>query len=136
MNILAFIKPKNNVVFVYDHDSIKEALNKLEHCRYTSIPIINKEGNYVGTLTEGDLLWAIKNQTNFDFNKAETISVSQIRRFRDYVSINMNSQMDELIIKSTTENFVPVVDDHNLFIGIVTRKDIINYFFEHNFIVL
>jgi CBS domain-containing protein len=136
MNILAFIKPKNNVVYVYDDDTLKEALSKLEHCRFTSIPILNREGNYVGTLTEGDLLWAIKNETNFDCKKAETIFVSQIRRFRDYVSINMNSNIDELIIKSTTENFVPVVDDHNLFIGIVTRKDIINYFFEHNFIVL
>ncbi|MGD9605324.1 MAG: CBS domain-containing protein [Bacilli bacterium] len=136
MNILAFIKPKNNVVFIYDDDTLQEALHKLEHCRYTSIPIINREGNYVGTLTEGDLLWAIKNQTDFDFKKAEKILVSDVRRFRDYVSINMNSKMDELIIKSTTENFVPVVDDHNLFIGIVTRKDIINYFFEHNFIVL
>ncbi|HPX84155.1 MAG TPA: CBS domain-containing protein [Bacilli bacterium] len=136
MNILAFIKPKSEVVFVYDDDTIQEALNKLEQCRFSSIPILTRDGNYFGTLTEGDLLWAIKNQTNFDFKKAETILISQIRRFRDYVSINMNSKMDELIMKSTTENFVPVVDDHNLFIGIITRKNIINYFFEHNFIVL
>jgi CBS domain-containing protein len=136
MNILGFIKPKDNVVFVYEDETLGDALNKLEHCRFTSIPIINREGYYFGTLTEGDLLWAIKNNTNFDFKKTDEILVSEIHRFRDYVSINMNSNIDELIVKSTTENFVPVVDDHNLFIGIVTRKDIINYFFEHNFIVL
>ena len=34
--------------------------------------------------------------------------------------------MNDLIIKATTENFVPVLDDRNKFIGIVTRTDIEN----------
>ena len=136
MNILAFVKPKNDVTFVYDDETIKQALAKLENQRFTSIPVLNREGNYVGTLTEGDLLWAIKNMKNFDIKKAEGILISEIKRFRDYESITIQGKMNELIIKATTANFVPVVDEHNLFIGIVTRKDIINYFFEHNFIVL
>lgn len=136
MNILAFVKPKNDVTFVYDDETIKQALAKLENQRFTSIPVLNREGNYVGTLTEGDLLWAIKNMKNFDVKKAEGILISEIKRFRDYESITIQGKMNELIIKATTANFVPVVDEHNLFIGIVTRKDIINYFFEHNFIVL
>ena len=46
--------------------------------------------------------------------------------------ININADMKDLIIKATAENFVPVLDDRNKFIGIVTRTNIIKYFFERN----
>ncbi|MDD3171342.1 MAG: CBS domain-containing protein [Bacilli bacterium] len=136
MNILAFTKPKNEVVFVYNDETVKEVLDKLENHRFTSVPILDREGNYVGTITEGDLLWGIKRIANFNITLAEELPLSKIPRFRDYVTINIDANMDELISKATTENFIPVVDSHNLFIGIVTRKSIINYFLEHNFIVL
>ena len=136
MNILAFVKPKNDVVFVYDDDTVKDALVKLENHRFTSIPVLNKDGNYIGTLTEGDLLWNIKNIVNFSMKQAEKMSIKELKRFRDYEIIEITANMSELINKATTENFVPVVDQHGLFIGIITRKEIIKYFFEHNFIVL
>ncbi|MDD4212516.1 MAG: CBS domain-containing protein [Bacilli bacterium] len=136
MNILAFVKPKNDVIFVYDNDTLKDALAKLESHRFTSIPVLNKEGNYIGTITEGDLLWNIKNVTNFNMKHAEKMLVKELKRFRDYETIQITANMNELITKATMENFVPVVDQHDLFIGIVTRKAIINYFFDHNFIVL
>lgn len=136
MNIIAFIIPKNEVVFVYDHDTVKEALLKLETHRFTSIPVLNQEGNYIGTLTEGDLLWNIKNLVKFNMNTADKMLIKDLKRFRDYETIQMTASINELITKATSENFVPVVDQHGLFIGIVTRKVIINYFFEHNFIVL
>jgi CBS-domain-containing membrane protein len=136
MNILAFIIPKNEVVFVYDHDTVKEALLKLEIHRFTAIPVLNQEGNYIGTITEGDLLWNIKNLAKFNMNTADKMLIKDLKRFRDYETIQMTASMNELITKATSENFVPVVDQHGMFIGIVTRKVIINYFFEHNFIVL
>ncbi len=136
MNILAFIKPKNDVIFVYDSDTVKDALVKLETHRFTSIPVLDKDGNYVGTITEGDLLWNIKNIAKFDLKKIEGMHISNIKRFRDYETIQATAEMSELIAKATTENFVPVVDQHGLFLGIITRKSILDYFFEHNFIVL
>jgi len=136
MKILPFVKPKSEVVFVYDDDTVKDALAKLEKHRFSSIPILNREGYYIGTLTEGDLLWGIKESNNFNINKADSLLISSFRRHRDYLTINIDANMDELISKAMNENFVPVVNSHNLFIGIVTRKSIINYFLEHNFIVL
>ena len=136
MKILPFVKPKSEVVFVYDDDTVKDALAKLEKHRFSSISILNREGYYIGTLTEGDLLWGIKESNNFNINKADSLLISSFRRHRDYLTINIDANMDELISKAMNENFVPVVDSHNLFIGIVTRKSIINYFLEHNFIVL
>ncbi|HKM29409.1 MAG TPA: CBS domain-containing protein [Bacilli bacterium] len=136
MKILPFIKPKSEVVFVYNDDTVQNALASLEKHRFSSIPILDREGYYVGTLTEGDLLWGIKANCNFNIQKANSLLISNFKRYRDYLTINIDANMDELISKAMNENFVPVVDAHNLFIGIVTRKSIINYFLEHNFIVL
>jgi CBS domain-containing protein len=136
MKIHAFVKPKEEVDFIYDDNTISEVLTKMEIHRYTSIPIINREGSYVGTLTEGDLLWHIKKTPHFDLNKVEKMKVSSVKRQRDYEAIHIEANIDELIIKASNENFVPVLNDQNLFIGIVTRKTLLNYFFEHNFIVL
>lgn len=136
MDILAFIKPKHEVIFVRSTTTIKEALTKMEEHRFTAIPIIDTEGKYFGTLTEGDLFWEIKRTGHFDIAKAEKILVGDIHRHRDYQAINSKAEMVELIAKAGEENFVPVVDDNGHFMGIITRKTLLNYFFEHNFIVL
>ncbi|MFA6611576.1 MAG: CBS domain-containing protein, partial [Bacilli bacterium] len=120
MKILSFIKPKSEVVFVYRDDTVKDALAKLEKTRFSSIPILDREGYYVGTLAEGDLLWGIKEISNFNVNHADNLLISNFKRHRDYLAINIDANMDELISKAMNENFVPVVDSHNLFIGIVT----------------
>ena len=104
----------------------------MERYRYTTVPILNDDGEYVGTLSEGDILWEIKNRNCFDLKTAELTKIGSIRRHRDNLPININADMNDLIIKATAENFVPVLDDRNKFIGIVTRTDIIKYFFEKN----
>ena len=79
MNILFFLKPKQQVVYIYDDFTIRQALEKMEYHRYTSIPIINKEGDYIGTLSEGDILWEIKNRHQFNLSEAENIKISEVQ---------------------------------------------------------
>ena len=55
MNILFFLRPKNEVAYLYDDFSLRQTLEKMEYYKYSAIPIIDKKGCYVGTLTEGDL---------------------------------------------------------------------------------
>ena len=127
MNILFFMTPKEKVAYIYDTYTIRQTLEKMEYHRYSSIPIINKEGKYVGTISEGDLLWYIKNHHNLDFKKAEEILITEVPRKHDNYGIYVNTKIDDLIVASTQQNFIPVLDDRDKFIGIVTRKDIIQY---------
>ena len=60
MNIMFFLTPKSNVAYIYDDYSLRQALEKMEYHQYSAIPMIDRRGHYVGTLTEGDLLWYIK----------------------------------------------------------------------------
>lgn len=132
MNILFFLTPKCEVAYIEEDDSLRQALEKMEHHRYTAIPILTKDGRYYGTLTEGDLLWGIKNQLNLDLKEAEHIRITEIPR-RDYNSpVNIRATMEDLMHKALNQNFVPVIDDEERFIGIITRRDLINYFYHQN----
>lgn len=128
MNVLFFLKPKKEVVYINDNFTIRQTLEKMERNRFTVVPVINDEGEYVGTLSEGDILWEIKNRYDFDLKTAEKIKINSVKRNRDYAPIDVNANMHDLVIKATSANFVPVIDDRKKFIGIVTRTDIIKYF--------
>ncbi len=130
MNILFFLKPKATVEYLVENYSLRQAMEKMEVHRYSSIPIISKTGEYIGTLSEGDILWHIKQLGEFDLIDSEDINITKIKRFRDNSPIKVNSNIQDLINVSKTQNFVPVVDDRNMFIGIVTRQDIITYFYD------
>lgn len=127
MNVLFFLTPKSELAYLYDDFSLRQALEKMEHYRYSAVPVINRRGNYVGTLTEGDLLWDIKDQYLLDLHKAEDIPLSQIRRHWYNEPVNVNCEIEDLVLTSMNQNFVPVIDDNQIFIGIITRKDIIQY---------
>lgn len=131
MNILFFLKPKNDVAYIYDYCTLRQVLETMEFHKYASIPMLNKEGEYVGTMTEGDLLWEIKNYTDLNVKKSETIFIKDFPRRADYDVVRADSDMEDLIKKAMNQNFVPVVDDQNKFIGIITRKSIIEYCFEN-----
>ena len=132
MNILFFLKPKDEVEFVYDDFSIRQTLEKLDIYGYSAIPILDREGKYIDVISEGDILMYIKNNKDYNLKKAENTNIKQINIRRKTISINVMSNMEDLLDLTLNQNFVPVVDDLNSFIGIITRKDIIKYFYKKN----
>lgn len=130
MNILFFLKPKNEVAYIYDYCTLRQVLESMEYHKYASIPMLNRQGEYVGTMTEGDLLWGIKRYTNLNLKEAENIFIQDFPRKADYAAVSADSDMEDLIQKAMNQNFVPVVDDGGKFIGIITRRSIIEYCYE------
>lgn len=130
MNILFFLKPKSEIACIYDYHTVRQALEIMEFHKYSCVPILNKEGNYVGSISEGDLLWTMKKLDIFRIKDAEDISIMKIERRLDYQSVTAKSDMEDLIGRAMEQNFVPVVDDQQHFIGIITRRDIIGYCYD------
>jgi CBS domain-containing protein len=130
MNVLFFLKPKREVAYLKDDYTLRQAIEKMERSGFTAIPMINRKGEYVGTLTEGDLLWAIKERYNMNLRDAEEISVQAVPRRMCFDPISVNADMEDIVSKAMNQNFVPVVDDKRVFIGIITRKDIIEFCYE------
>ncbi|HEY9573950.1 MAG TPA: CBS domain-containing protein [Lachnospiraceae bacterium] len=127
MNILFFLIPKNNVAYVYDNFTVKEVLESMQQHTFSCVPMLNMEGKYVGSITEGDLLWGFHNRGETPIELIETKTVMHLPRKRDYEAVNVNASMEDLVSKVKNQNFVPVLDDEKSFIGIITRKSVIDY---------
>lgn len=126
-NILFFLTPKAMCAYLYDDYTIRQALEKMEGAGYAALPILNRRGEYRGTLTEGDLLWAMKNLCYMDMRQAEARRIMEISRRRDNVPVRVTTSMQDLLERASTQNYVPVVDDKDAFIGIIPRQAIIKY---------
>ena len=131
MNILFFLKPKAELDLVYEDDTIGMAMERIERHQFSSIPMINeKTVRYLGTLSEGDLLRTFRQKEGPSLRSCENRSVMTVRRKRDYRSVRADSDMEELFRYVTEQNFVPVVDDTGVLIGIVLRSTILDFLFQ------
>ena len=126
-NILFFLTPKALCFHLMADDTLRQALVRMEAAHYAALPILNKKGEYCGTFTEGDALWALKNQCDLDIHAAEHIRIMDIAHRKDNTPVKVTATMMELLERAALQNFIPVVDDKNTFIGIVTRRSLIKY---------
>ena len=127
MNILFFLTPKKDVAFLYEDETLLKAMEKMEANKYSCIPILTTDGFYAGTISEGDLLWTLQHTTLMNLEETGGIPIASIARRADYKPVHVDSDMEDLLDKAINQNFVPVLDDADGFIGIITRKEIIKY---------
>ena len=135
MNILFFLTPKSDVAYIFENETLRQTLEKMEHRKFSCIPLLSLDGKYKGSISEGDLLWGMKNLNITDMKtlnvpglkEAESISIMAIPRRATYKAVHADSDMEDLLDKAINQNYVPVVDDQGYFIGIITRKEIIKY---------
>lgn len=127
MNIAFFLLPKKDVIYLNINSTMRQAMERMKFHRYTSVPIIDNEGKYVGVLTEGDLLWKMKNTPGLTFMNTKKIPLAEIERHTSHNPVQVDAQMEDLFAYAAEQNFVSVVDDKGIFIGIVRRSEIIKY---------
>lgn len=134
-NVFFFLKNKSEVKFLYDNISIGDGLELMSKHGYTAMPVINKNGVYKGNITEGDFLWYLLKHPSMSKEEFSKIEIKDLIR-KDYMpAADINTDMKSLFDQSLAQNYVPIVDDRNIFIGIVTRQSIIKYLMEqqHDF---
>lgn len=135
MNIAYFLLPKSRVAYLYDDYTVRQGLEKMKYHGYAAIPVISRDGKYVGTVSEGDFLWCLLSEENGrhatrSLKELEKLRVSDILCEDNEPPVRITVSMEELLSSAMHQNFVPVVDDLGNFTGIITRKDIIRYFSE------
>ena len=128
MNIAFFLVPKSDVVCLPANSTMRQALEKMEYHRYSAIPLIDEHGRYAGTITEGDLLWKMKNTPGLTFAKTEHVMIKDVPLQMNNNSVRVNTEMECLLSLAIAQNFVPVVDDSEIFIGIIRRREIMEYY--------
>ena len=128
MNVLMLLKHKDSVEYIFEDNTLRQGLEKMHAHRYTAIPVISKDGKYVGTVSEGDFLWYTVEKNTKGIKAQEKFYINEIIRYGFNPAVKIDVTMDELLDRAMKQNFIPVTDDSGVFIGIVTRQDIIKYF--------
>lgn len=132
MNFIFCLTPKNEVDFISEDASLLKTLQIMQEHNYAAIPIIGKTGEYVGTITSSDILGFIKENFDLSLKAAADQPLGNIKRARDNKAVKINATMEEILEAAMTQNFVPVVDDQDKFIGIITRRGIMRCLAENN----
>jgi CBS domain-containing protein len=128
MKIAFFLTPKEKVTYLSLQSTMQQALQTMESNRFTAIPLLDEKGKYAGTLTEGDLLWKMKNTPDLTFAGTSKITLQDIPRQITNEPVKIHAEMEDLLSLAINQNFVPVVDDNENFIGLIKRSDIIGHF--------
>lgn len=122
MNVISLLTPKTNVAWLYEDWTIRQGLEKLRFHGYTAIPVLAKDGSYVGTVSEGDFLWCLLDQGSGDIQTQEKQPLRRVIRPGFNPAVRIDVALEELVERALRQSFIPVVDDRGAFVGIVTRK--------------
>ena len=130
-NILSLLTPKASLVYLTKDMTIRQALEKMRVHRFTAIPIINKrDGKYVGSVATGDLLYNLIDEENNSIKELENKKITSIIRKNFMPAMKVDMSLEELIGLITIQNYVPIVDDRNILMGIVTRSSVMKFLAE------
>ncbi|CRZ33284.1 CBS domain protein [Herbinix hemicellulosilytica] len=132
MNIAYFLKTKAEVSYLYEDYTLRQGLEEMRKHGHTAIPVLSADDKYIGTISEGDFLWFLvddrkENLYKTNFDNIDKIQIKNIFKKGKNPSVRITATMDELLMRAMDQNFIPVVDDRNYFIGIITRRDIMRY---------
>ena len=130
MNIFTYLTPKNNTYYIIDNISVRQAIEKFDFYKFSVVPVIDENGKYINSISEGDLLCFIKNNNPISLKDLEKIPLFEVPRYRTYECLSISSTFDEILNLSLNQNFIPIIDDRGMFIGIIKRKDIIKHLLE------
>ena len=59
MNIIRSLLRKTECPFFYDYKTVQQALRFMRSHGCVQVPVVNQDGRYLGTVSEGDFLWHI-----------------------------------------------------------------------------
>lgn len=126
-NIFKVLTPKDETVILSSSLSLLDTLKLFEQWKFAILPLIAEDGEYIGTVSEGDLLRFAKDECEFSLANMVDKYVIEVPRYRSYKPVKASASFKEVFDLILEQNFVPVLDDRGKFIGIIKRKDVLLY---------
>lgn len=128
MNAAFFLTPKSQVSYLETDDTFRQGLERMRYHGYTAIPVLDKQGRYVGTLSEGDFLWHIVDIGGASIEDCEELHIIDILKPDRNPPVKITARVTEIVEQLMARNFLPVIDDSGAFIGIVTRQRVLAFY--------
>ncbi len=129
MNIFKFIIPKSSTEYIFSDSTVRQALEKMKYHHYVAIPVLDEEGIYVGMLRTDDIFKYFLDNGKFNSKAAERDGVMSILDVNYAKPLYHSATISDLIEKVKEHNSVPVVDDRGCFIGLILRRDVVDFLY-------
>ena len=128
VNIIRFIQTKTESTYLYDYKTVDQALRFMRSHGHTEVPVVNQSCEYLGVLNEGDFLWHILDYGGYASVKNDRLS--KLIHKGAVPALKITADDEELRAAALRCSIVPIVDDRNVFIGVIPRESILQYFAE------
>ncbi|MDD7433367.1 MAG: CBS domain-containing protein [Peptoniphilaceae bacterium] len=131
LNVAAIMIPKVETAVLHSGDTVRQGYEKMRHNGYTAVPVLSEKEEYLGSITEGDLLRFVFQIGSLDVKDLEQEHIGHIFRKDFAPPLTMDATAEELWNATMRQNFVPIVDARGYLSGIVTRRRFLQYLKEH-----
>lgn len=125
MNLSFYLLPKSEVAYVNRTDTVDKAIKVIRKSGFQSVPVINAKGEYVSVISAGDFLMNLTEDYHCDLELMKRLKVESMRIKRPYHAVSIDEDISEVYEYIVSQNFIPVVDGRDVFIGIITRREIL-----------
>lgn len=140
-----------DVITVKEDDSVQKCANLLMTHGLTGLPVMGDKGKVTGMITEGDLIrrasrvrgpatleilggifYLDSPKTLMDKLKKTMGNVVEDIMTKDVITVDLNEDIESaatLMVQRRIKR-LPVLDENESLVGIISRKDIMNYLFD------
>ena len=125
MNIAKIMIPKISTAYLHEKNTVRQGIEKFSRYGYTAVPVLDENGVYIGTVTEGDFLRHIMKLGTTEMKDHEAYLIKDIIREDFCPPLLIAAEQSDVINAVLNQNFVPIVDGRGVFCGIITRKGVI-----------
>lgn len=119
-----FLVPADNVATVLYSHPLEHALLVLSKVGYAKIPVLDSEDHLVGLISLANIVDKMMGLTGFDMNQIEGLTVADVMEV-NVPTIQNKDDLEDILHLLVQGSFLPVVNEENVFEGIITRKEIL-----------
>ncbi|MDO4287988.1 MAG: CBS domain-containing protein [Eubacterium sp.] len=125
-NHLFYLIPKADLTYVHEEDSFQSVLDIFLTSTYTALPVIDDKGHYLFTVGEGDLLRTLYMSCKHPDISLDNFTIGDIEPKIKVEAAPIATEFKEVVRMAMHQNFVPLVDDQRVLIGILRRQELIS----------
>ena len=134
MKISFFLIPKMETAYMFEYETIRQALEKMEYYRYNSLSVLDEKGRYKYSLSATDFFHYMKHHPGTTYENTDEICLSQVTPQVDITPIDINDDVENLVKTLLKQEYTPVIDGKQIYIGEVSVTEIIEFILKNHLI--
>ncbi|XUB36522.1 hypothetical protein IGI41_001516 [Enterococcus sp. DIV0876] len=119
-----FLVPAENVASVFYNHPLSHALLVLSKVGYSKIPVLDSEDHLVGLISLSNIVEKMMDLTGFSMDNIEGLTVADVMEV-NVACIKSDGDLEDMLHLLVDQAFLPIVDEDKVFVGIMTRKEIL-----------